>query len=123
SKSASVAYVGDGINDCLALANADLALSMGGSPEVTFNSSDAHILDEDLSGVSKLIELSRSTYSVVKTSLALSLAYNVVFGGLAVSGMINPFLAAVLMPISSITVVGLTALRIPAHKPLERTFS
>jgi heavy metal translocating P-type ATPase len=119
-KTEKVAFVGDGINDCLALAKSHLALSMGGSPEVTFRSSDVHILDEDLRGVSKLIELSNSTYKVVKASLALSLAYNVVFGALAVSGLINPFFAAVLMPISSITVVGLTVFMMPTDQPLQR---
>ena len=120
NKSETVAYVGDGINDCLALAKSHLALSKGGSPKATFKSSDVHILDEDLNGISKLTRLADITYSVVKSSLGLSLTYNVVFGALAVSGLINPFLAAVLMPISSITVVGLTLFRMPTDKPLAR---
>jgi len=59
-------------------------------------------------GVTRIAELldgSRRTMRVVRRNLAFSLGYNVIGVGLAMSGALNPLVAAILMPLSSLTVI------------------
>lgn len=100
-----VLYVGDGANDCLAMANSSVCLSTHKSVDVSFKTADAHILSEGIGSIINLIKLSDRLMKTIKVNLAISIFYNSIFAFLALSGKINPYVAAVLMPISSLTLI------------------
>lgn len=93
--------VGDGINDSLALMKAQVSVATSGSVETALRSSDVYLTDASLKGVLDLIDVSRSSLHLIRQNLIISAAYNLIAGTLALMGFINPFVAAILMPISS----------------------
>lgn len=97
--------VGDGVNDAAALANADVGVAVQGGVEASLAAADVYSTREGLSPLLQLLGGTRKTLAVVRRNLAFSLAYNVVGVSLAIAGLVGPLLAAVLMPLSSLTVV------------------
>lgn len=97
--------VGDGVNDAAALARATVGIAVHGGAEAALSAADVFIDRPDLARVLKLIQGSRRTVSVIRGNVAFSLVYNLIGGGLAIAGLLNPLFAAVLMPFSSLTVV------------------
>lgn len=97
---------GDGVNDAAALAAADVGVAVQGGAEASLAAADVYLADEGLLPLVDLVQLARRTMSVVRRNLAVSLAYNATAVALAAAGLITPLLAAVLMPISSATVLG-----------------
>ncbi len=97
--------VGDGANDALALQRAHVGIAMHGAMDLSLKAADVYLTRPDLGAVEDLVVLGRETRRVLRRNFALSLAYNAVGGVLALGGWINPLAAAVLMPLSSITVL------------------
>jgi Cu2+-exporting ATPase/Cu+-exporting ATPase len=97
--------VGDGANDALALQRAHAGIAMHGAMDLSLRAADVYLTRPDLGAVADLVVLGRETRRVLRCNFALSLAYNAVGGALALGGWINPLAAAVLMPLSSITVL------------------
>jgi heavy metal translocating P-type ATPase len=97
--------VGDGANDALALQHAHVGIAMHGGMDLSLKASDVYLSAPDLRAVADLILLGRETRKVLRRNFALSIAYNLVGGVAALFGWINPFVAAVIMPLSSITVL------------------
>ncbi len=93
--------VGDGINDSLALQKADVGIAASGGVEAALKSAGVYLGETGVQGLELLFKLSDQAYSLIRQNLLLSVVYNVVGGTLALLGYINPFVAAVLMPISS----------------------
>lgn len=105
-----VFMVGDGVNDAAAMAAADVAFAVHGGAEASLATADAFTTAPGVEKVVAAVLGARRTLAVIRRGIVFSLAYNVVGVGLCLAGWISPLLAAVLMPLSSVTVVA-SALR------------
>lgn len=107
-----VLFVGDGVNDILAMSEASVSVSVHSSTESSFKSSDIHLLKSDLKVLSSLFAWGKSYQRVVRFNLALSFLYNSSFALIAAFGGISPLVAVVIMPLSSLSVLFLTWLQL-----------
>ncbi len=100
--------VGDGVNDSAALAVASVGIAVHKGAEASLAAAPVYLGDAGLVPIINLFSASRTTCSTIRRNLAVSLAYNFLGAGLAMAGVLHPLLAALLMPISSLTVIGLS---------------
>jgi Cu2+-exporting ATPase len=100
--------VGDGVNDAAALAASGVGIAVHGGAEASLAAADVYLNTPGLAGVVELIEGSRRTMGVIWRNLGVSVLYNLTAGTLAVTGHMNPLIAAIVMPISSLTVLVLS---------------
>jgi Cu+-exporting ATPase len=101
-----VAMAGDGVNDALALAQADLSITAAGGTDVAGETSDVVLTRHDLTLIPWFIRLSRRTRRIIRENLGWAFAYNLVAVPLAALGIISPVIAAATMATSSLLVVG-----------------
>lgn len=118
----NVVLVGDGMNDAAAMSAATVGFAVHGGAEASLLAASGFATEPGVAPVLEAVKGARSTLRVIHRSIGFSLIYNLIGVVLAMSGVLSPLLAAVLMPLSSLTVVT-SALRSSAFQRPKRVES
>lgn len=100
-----VMMIGDGLNDAGALAESDVGISIADDVFSFSPACDAILEAERFRKLDRFLHFTRSSFRVIRSSFMISFFYNVIGLSFAVTAMLSPLIAAILMPISSISVV------------------
>ncbi|PWJ59250.1 Cu+-exporting ATPase [Dyadobacter jejuensis] len=105
-----VLMLGDGLNDAGALSQSEVGIAVSDDINNFSPSCDAILEGPQLTKLPGYIRLAKAGQQIIKASFVISLLYNAIGIAFAMMGQLSPVIAAILMPISSITVVGFTTM-------------
>ena len=97
--------VGDGVNDAAAMAAASAGIAVAGSAEIAIDVADVYLRSSALTDVVAVARGAQATLATIRRNLGVSLVYNLAAGTLAITGLVHPLIAAIAMPLSSLTVL------------------
>ena len=109
-KGETIAMVGDGLNDAGALQHSEVGLVIAEDINVFSPACDAILASEKINELPHYLLAAKKGVNVVKWSILISFCYNIIGLSFAVSGNLEPVIAAILMPISSVSVVVFTTI-------------
>ena len=112
SAGSKVMMLGDGLNDSGALRQSDIGIAVTDDTGVFTPACDGILQGDKLWQLNKFIRLSRSAMFILKIGFGISFLYNIIALSFAVSGHLTPLVAAILMPVSSISVVGFSTIAV-----------
>ncbi|MGH1365082.1 MAG: heavy metal translocating P-type ATPase [Calditrichia bacterium] len=105
----SVLMLGDGLNDAGALKQSSCGIAVAEDVHSFVPACDAIMNADELQSLPKFLKLAKHTLTIIKMNLGISLAYNLVGLSFAIQGTLSPLICAVLMPLSSISVIFLAS--------------